>query len=145
MSSASISTSESLDNDSQQNRSLELEENHFSEDVLDTVCEIEKAIAHCKENILSLEQTSEEKRLMVQRLVKLRIKLQEIQEIQIYMDPKKMKIVQSHKFVLTSVTQLKFETSQIYCETCSGLVWIPVQSLFSCSGELSIHYNHKGI
>lgn len=122
-------------NDFLNNDGLQLEENHFSDDALDTVSEIEKAIAQCKENILSLKETSEEKRLMVQRLVKLRLKLQEVQEIEIYMDPKKMKIVQSHKFVITSVTKLKFETSQIYCETCSGIVWIPVQSLFVCSGE----------
>ena len=134
----SASHIESLDSScsSEKNRSLQLDENHFSEEVsaMDTVSEIEGAIVKCKENILSLQETSEEKRLLVQRLVKLRLKLQEVQEIQIYMDFKKMKIVQSHKFCIQSVTQLKFQTSQIYCETCSGLIWIPLQSCFLCSG-----------
>lgn len=130
---------ESLDHDSSscsEENSLKLDENHFSDDVLamDTVSEIEEAIVKCKENILSLLETSEEKRLLVQRLIKLRLKLQEVQEIQIYMDLKKMKIVQSHKFCIQSVTQLKFQTSQIYCETCSGLIWIPLQSCFLCTG-----------
>ena len=105
------------------------------------MCNIEKAIdiqlqiAKCKENILALQEVSEEKRLLVQKLVKLRLRLQEVQELEIYVDPKKVKIVQNHKFLCQSVTHLKFHPSQIYCETCSGLIWIPVQSCFVCLGD----------
>jgi len=118
---------------------FEWDENHFSQnaDVLSmtSVGEIETAIEKCKENILSQEEAiSEEKRLLVQRLVKLRLKLQEVQELEIYMDPKKLRLVQSHKFASQNVLQFKFRTPQIYCETCSGLIWIPVQNCFVCTG-----------
>ena len=121
-------------------KSLQVDENYYSQQVevwdMEKVHEIQLAIENCKENILMLQETSEEKRLLVQRLVKLRLRLQEVQELEIYMDPKKMKVVQSHKFVSLSVTQLKFHPSQIYCETCSGLIWVPVQSCFVCLGNL---------
>lgn len=118
---------------------LPVDENYYSsqhEEVwnMEKTIDIQLAIDTCKEKILALEEISEEKRLLVQRLVKLRLRLQEVQELEIYMDPKKMKVVQSHKFVCQTVTQLKFHPSQIYCETCSGLIWIPVQSCFVCLG-----------
>ncbi|KAI9550343.1 hypothetical protein GHT06_001570 [Daphnia sinensis] len=96
------------------------------------VVEIQLAIDNCKESILALKETSEEKRCLVQRLVKLRLRLQEVQELEIYMDPKQVKVVQNHKFVCQTVTQLRFQASQIYCETCTSLIWIPVQSCFAC-------------
>ncbi|KZS03952.1 differentially expressed in FDCP 8 homolog isoform X1 [Daphnia magna] len=116
---------------------LLLYENYYSrqhEDVwkMGKVVEIQLAIDKCKESILALKETSEEKRLLVQRLVKLRLRLQEVQELEIYTDPKQVKVVQNHKFICQTVTQLKFHASQIYCETCSGLIWIPVQSCFAC-------------
>jgi hypothetical protein len=120
---------------------LSVDENYYSkqhEEVwnMEKSIDIQLAIDTCKDSILALEEISEEKRLLVQRLVKLRLRLQEVQELEIYMDPKKMKVVQSHKFVCQTVTQLKFHPSQIYCETCSGLIWIPVQSCFVCLGIL---------
>ncbi|XP_059351977.1 differentially expressed in FDCP 8 homolog isoform X2 [Daphnia carinata] len=126
---------------------LLVDENYYSwqlEDIwnMGKVIEIQVAIDKCKESILALEETSEEKRLLVQRLVKLRLRLQEVQELEIYMDPKKMKLVQSHKFVSLSVTQLKFHPSQIYCETCCGLIWIPVQSCFVCLDCEYISHGH---
>lgn len=119
---------------------LLLYENYYSrqhEDVwkMGKVVEIQLAIDKCKESILALKETSEEKRLLVQRLVKLRLRLQEVQELEIYTDPKQVKVVQNHKFICQTVTQLKFHASQIYCETCSGLIWIPVQSCFACLGN----------
>ena len=120
---------------------LELDENYFGHqhaDVLnmESVEEIEHAIEKCKENILLIQETSEEKRLLVQRLVRLRLRHQELLEINIYMDPKKkIIIVQHHKFACQSVLQLQLNSSQIFCETCSGLIWIPVQNCFVCSGN----------
>lgn len=129
-----------LEDDSGSLRSLQLEENYFSqsEDIwnMEKIPEIQAAIEQCKENILALVETSEEKRLLVQKLVKLRLRLQEVQELEIYMDPKKMKVIQSHKFICQSVSQFKFHSYKIYCETCSGLIWIPVQSCFECIGNL---------
>lgn len=127
--------------------SLPVYENYYSlqyEDVwnMGKVVEIQLAIRKCKASILALEEISEEKRLLVQRLVKLQLRLQEVQELEIYMDPKQVKMVQNHKFICQAVTQLKFHASQIYCETCSGLIWIPVQSCFACLGDklFIIHY-----
>lgn len=121
---------------------LSLKENYYSEvDVVScfgNASEIQLEIDKCKESILKLQEVSENKRLLVRKLVKLRLKLQEVQEIEIYLDPKRMKIVQNHKFLCQGVTQLKFHTSQIYCETCSGLIWIPVQSCFVCLGKMNI-------
>lgn len=133
------STDEELNNST---KSLQIDENYYSQQLeiwnMDKVPEIQLAIEKCKDKILALQETSEEKRLLVQNLVKLRLRLQEVQELEIYMDPKKMKLVQSHKFVSLSVTQLKFHPSQIYCETCCGLIWIPVQSCFVCLGKCPI-------
>lgn len=126
---------------------LQVHENHYSQQVevwnMEKVSEIQDAIEKCKESILALKELSEEKRLLVQKLVKLRLRLQEVQELEIYMDPKKMKVVQSHKFLCQSVTQLKFHTSQIYCETCCGLIWIPVQSCFACIGNTPVGLSQK--
>lgn len=121
--------------------SFELEENHFSPhhhaDVLSmqSVEEIETAIVKCKESILSIHEPSEEKRVLVQRLVRLRLRHQELVEIDIYKDPaREIKMIQSHRFSSHGVLQLRLNSSQIYCETCSGLIWIPVQHCFVCSG-----------
>ena len=123
-----------------------MDKNHFctSEEALwtktESVQELETAIQKCKESILSLEQTSEEKRLLVQNLVKLRLKLQDVQEIEIYTDLKKVKMIHHHKFVKQTVGQIKFKTSQLYCETCVALIWIPIQTWFCCSGKNLIHF-----
>jgi len=101
----------------------------------ETVQELETAIQKCKESILSLGETSEEKRLLVQNLVKLRLRLQDVQEVEIYTDPKKVKVIHCHKFVQQSVVQIKFKTSQLYCETCVALIWIPIQTWFCCLGK----------
>jgi len=125
--------------DSGNTSSLGLNENQIqhSEQLLwtgtETVSQLETAIHKCKENILSLGEMSEEKRLLVQNLVKLRLRLQDVQEIEIYTDPKKVKVIHCHKFVQQSVVQLKFKTSQLYCETCVHRIWIPIQSWFCCS------------
>ena len=127
--------------DSGNTSSLGLNENQIqhSEQLLwtgtETVSQLETAIHKCKENILSLGEMSEEKRLLVQNLVKLRLRLQDVQEIEIYTDPKKVKVIHCHKFVQQSVVQLKFKTSQLYCETCVHRIWIPIQSWFCCSGK----------
>ena len=134
---------ENLD-DSENINGLEMNENHFSQKSIDlsnleTAHDLEAAIVKCKEDIMSLEETSEKKRLLVQHLVKLRLKLQDVQELEIYSNPKNVTIVQSHKFVSQSITKLKFNTSQLYCETCMGLIWIPIQSWFCCSGKIYIY------
>jgi len=128
--------------------SLDLDNNyiHDSEELfwtgMETVQQLETAIKKCKEDILSIQETSEEKRLLVQNLVKLRLRLQDVQEIELYTDPKKVKVIQCHKFVRQSVGQIKFKTSQLYCESCVALIWIPVQSWFCCSDCEYISHSH---
>ena len=80
---------------------LSVDENYYSTQHevwnMENANDIQLAIDTCKDSILALEEISEEKRLLVQRLVKLRLRLQEVQEFEIYMDPKKMKVVLCEK------------------------------------------------
>ena len=128
-------------------KSLELDENYFgsrSSDFmnLNTVEEIEAAIVTCREKILSLPEMSVEKRQLVQQLVQMRLRLTDVRDMKIYSDPMKVKIISSHKFVGQTV-QLKLpQSSQLHCDACAGVIWIPVQSWFTCSECSYISHVH---
>ena len=121
------------------NLNLELDENYFSDSTemmsFQSTEEIETAIEKCKENILSLPEMSEEKRVLVQRLIQLRLRLQDFRDLELYSDPKKVKVIQNHKFT-TQTVQLKISTqsTQLHCDACARIIWMPVQHWFSCSG-----------
>lgn len=95
--------------------------------------EIKLAISKLKESILKLDDTSEERKLLVRQLINFRITLQELEENN--GETKNVKRIQGHRFTLQGLTQIKFNTSQLFCEICSSLIWLPLQSWSACAGN----------
>lgn len=96
--------------------------------------EVKTAISKCKERILKLDDTSEERKLLVRELINLRISLQDVEETDC--EKIKFKAIQDHRFVVQGFAQIKFNTSQLFCEICGSLIWLPLQSWSACTGIL---------
>jgi hypothetical protein len=97
--------------------------------------EIEEAIDKIKTLVLETEGVSEERRNLVKRLIKLRIKL-EVKEIEEErggsISGDEFRFVNSHQFLLQS--QIVHRCPQ-YCDRCGGVVWTVLQYWYRCKGE----------
>lgn len=75
----------------------------------------------------------------MQQLVRLRLRLQDVREMEIYGDPANLRVVLGHKFVSQTI-QLKIpQSTQLHCDACASLIWAPLQSWFTCTG-IQINY-----
>ena len=115
-----------------------IDENYFTSTIeiseMYTSREIEEAISECKRRVLGITGLTKEKERLVERIVHLKLRLVQVQEAEIYNDPKKIRVVQGHVFIIQSLVALKLHSTKFHCETCSGVIWGPVQSWSSCSG-----------
>lgn len=104
--------------------------------------EIKAAIFKCKESILKLDSASVERRSLVRELIDLRITLQDIEEVNCG-TVKAKTVIQGHKFVSQGLTQIRFNTSQLFCEICGSIIWLPLQSWSTCTGTTSTTLSFK--
>ncbi|XP_065565475.1 differentially expressed in FDCP 8 homolog isoform X2 [Artemia franciscana] len=113
--------------------SLDLDENHFAAPEAGLLkCEEDliKMIEFTKDEIMNKFDNLEERRTLVSKLIELRLQLQELKE-------KKEErvtsiVVKEHKF--ESISPMKLKKGRVFCEACSGLVWIYLQSWYRCIG-----------
>ncbi|OXA63877.1 Differentially expressed in FDCP 8 [Folsomia candida] len=116
----------------------EAEENYFSfpidDSLLQTPDEIEDAIERVKALVLETEGVSEERRKLVQRLISLRLRLQDVKEIQEERgenSSEELRIINHHQFIHQN--QIVHRSPQ-YCDRCGGIIWTVVQHWYRCKG-----------
>lgn len=113
------------------NAELGLAEDHFSHPEghfgLSSHEELEMAIENCKEMISKAQPHSDRMKNLVQKLIQLRLKLQELKE-----GPEPVasdvKVVLGHKFTLQESRSTKH-----YCEKCNAMILGVIQAWLRCS------------
>lgn len=103
--------------------------------LLQTPDEIEEAIDKIKSLVLETEGITQERRALVQRLISLRLRLQDVREVQEERGDapeEEFRIVSQHHFLIQK--QIVHRTAQ-YCDKCSGIIWTVIQNWYRCKGE----------
>ncbi|KAJ8299454.1 hypothetical protein KUTeg_023514, partial [Tegillarca granosa] len=130
-SNASSSWTNATDGDDVTFADLGLAEDHFSlpdgHFGLSSSEEIEMAIENCKEMIRYTPPNTDKAKNLVQKLVQLRLRLQDLKEGP---EPvaKDVKVVVGHKFQLQVTRSTKH-----YCEKCNAMILGVIQSWYKCS------------
>ena len=115
---------------------LGVTEDHFSMGEgmlgLSSVEELNIVIENCKGMILTLPNDSEKRKKLVENLVKLKIKLQELKESSA-LKKSNVKSVLSHQFFLQKSRSLKS-----FCDCCKGSMWSLIPAWYECKECLFI-------
>lgn len=110
---------------------LGLAEDHFSHPEghfgLSSTEEMEMAIENCKEMILNVPQDSDKQKNLVQKLVQLRLKLQEIKEGPLPVE-EDVKLAVGHRFKCQTSSSTKH-----YCEKCNTMILGVIQTWYKCT------------
>jgi hypothetical protein len=83
--------------------------------------------------VLESSECSEERKWLVRRLIELRLRVQEIREA----SDKRLfetQLILGHHFIPQKYYITK--TGSIYCDQCSGTIWIMLQSWYKCNGKI---------
>ncbi|XP_022331608.1 differentially expressed in FDCP 8 homolog A-like [Crassostrea virginica] len=119
------------DNPEITNADLGLAEDHFSHPEghfgLSSTEEMEMAIENCKELIGRAQPHSDRHKNLVQKLVQLRLKLQELKDGPEPV-PQDVKLVVGHKFQTQESRSTKY-----YCEKCNAMILGVIQKWFRCA------------
>ncbi|XP_062601643.1 differentially expressed in FDCP 8 homolog [Saccostrea cucullata] len=119
------------DNPDITNADLGLAEDHFSHPEghfgLSSTEEMEMAIENCKDLIGQAQPHSDRHKNLVQKLVQLRLKLQELKDGPEPV-PLDVKLVVGHKFQTQESRSTKY-----YCEKCNAMILGVIQKWFKCS------------
>lgn len=113
---------------------LGLTENHFSQPEgffgFSKIEELELAIENCKEAVKSSPEHSENRRMLVAKLVQLRLKLMQIKEgdEDEGKEKEEVKAVLGHRF-----HRMTGKSLNDHCEVCLSVIWALLQRWYKCS------------
>lgn len=94
---------------------------------LHSIQDVQEAIASIKQCVLDTEVNSEERKTIVHKLIKLRIKEQDLENRKYYQSPGE---VETLRHSLVPVLQ-KFP-DRSYCDECGSTVWPLLQTIYEC-------------
>jgi len=100
--------------------------------LLQSPSEIEEAIEQVKALVLETDGISEARIKLVKRLVALRLKLEDVKEIQDERgsaSEEEFRIIICHHFLIQN--QIVHRTPQ-YCDRCGGIIWTVIQHWYRC-------------
>lgn len=92
-------------------------------------------IEKCKQMILDSQECTDERKWLVRRLIELRLRAQELRESSDF-NLFETQVILGHHLV-----PQKYQipsTGPLYCDHCSGTIWMMLQSWYMCNGNLFI-------
>ncbi|XP_063698978.1 differentially expressed in FDCP 8 homolog [Culicoides brevitarsis] len=97
--------------------------------------ELRSAVEKCKELVLKTEECSYERTWIVRHLCELRLRLQELVEIE--NDPNETsesaRVVLGHHFIPRHLKDNVLGSTKVkYCDFCTGIIWNVIQASFFC-------------
>jgi len=97
--------------------------------------DIESAIRNVRTLILETNGVSEDRKMLVKRLVELRLKLEDVKVLRDEEGTSEddLRIVNNHQFIRQ---KQPLHRSPQYCDYCSGIVWTILQYWYKCKGKL---------
>jgi len=118
---------------------------YFASAKLDSIEDVSEAIAACKSNILETTENTPGRKSMVNRLIQLQIRQEDLKEKQELSSTTFE--TRGHTFVNYS-NGIKipgvqdFRTGQVYCQRCVSIIWITLQSAQFCTMcGYGVHYS----
>lgn len=103
--------------------------------------DLEDAVERCKAMVLERPDDSDEKKLLVRRLIELRLRLHDVKEAMKEEGTGRAllnrTVVLGHHFIRQNHPK---SLSTHYCDRCSGVIWNAMHSWHLCSGmDLLLH------
>ena len=110
---------------------------YFATAKLDSIEDVSEAIQACKRNILETTENTTSRKSMVNRLIQLQIRQEDLKEKQELSSDFTFE-TRGHTFVsYTNGIKIPgiqdFRSGQVYCQRCASIIWISLQSAQFCS------------
>jgi hypothetical protein len=96
---------------------------------------LKKMINKCKQMVLECTECSEERKWLVRRLIELRLRAQELRETSNETILQTCVILGHHFLPQKYYIAI---SGSVYCDHCSGGIWVMLQSWYMCNGKLKI-------
>jgi len=102
---------------------------HFSDTSITSMEDVQEAILGVRRTILETEVSTQSRRDLVHKLIRLRIKLQDLEDKQTLLSPDELEC-RSHNFLPLGTTVRP--PRGLYCDECDGAVWQLLQTSYQC-------------
>lgn len=100
--------------------------------------DLQRMIEKCKQMVLESAECSDERKWLVRRLIELRLRVQELRETS------DQKLLETHVILGHHLVPQKYHITSsgpVYCDHCSGTIWMMLQSWYMCSDcRFSVHW-----
>ena len=119
---------------------------YFASAKLDSIEDVSEAIAACKSNILETTENTPGRKSMVNRLIQLQIRQEDLKEKQelssTTFETRGHTFVNYYNGIKIPGVQ-DFRTGQVFCQRCTSIIWITLQSAQFCTMcGYGVHYRY---
>lgn len=134
---SSLDSKESLEDKTLDQSEMDIVQDHFSDTSITSVEDVQEAIMGVRRTILETEVSTQSRRDLVHKLIRLRIKLQDLEDKKYFQAPGELEC-RYHSFLPLSPSVRP--SRGLYCDECGGSVWHLIQTIYQC--KLCTHLAH---